>query len=721
MNFRLYIKDLKSNYRHWILIAFIILSTLLLIFYFKYAFIRIGESFVDMKNSLLYYNSELFNLDLQGDISVIKLSSVPLRLPFNLPNTWEEFKKGWVNYWKAFISLENLTEYGYKIVDIIYVISKVLIVGIPLFMLVFIVFKVKGIKPNNDYNKSSKALIKWHKFEDKVIHPIFNWINSFIVFCKEHKYYLQIALFIWMISFNIIAIIIEAFAYYFYIIASFKFVTIYIQVVKLLMDLSIMIDFIPVFIWIIIGIVLFHKFRKYIAFNSLNHMEMRNRGLINERPIVSMICGSMGKKKTTILTDMSLSQEIMFRDKAFEKILECDLKFPNFPWINLENSIKRAIENRLIYNLATCKKFVLFRKEIFYKQNKPRFIFDYDFKRFGLEYYNNLSNINIWDIIFIYVQLYFVYIIQSSLIISNYSVRVDNYLMDMGNFPLWNNDLFNKNKDMIKAYTRHAHILDFDSLRLGKRLLQENPNADSFEFGCVLITEIGKERGNNLELRETKKNEDIANQKNDLFNSWLKMVRHSATIDNYPFVKVITDEQRPESWGADARDLADILHILDTSDMRLSMPMFALEDLLISLIVNHFNKRYVNYRFLRGDNTLLLYFYHNIISKLNKYKENIYNQFGYYKVICALENGIMDGELRNKDYYLMFKKIYSNRFSTDCFSGFFNEKALRSKVGINDLKEFTSIKPSFDEMKNENSYFFNDLIKIKDKDKENSK
>ena len=39
------------------------------------------------------------------------------------------------------------------------------------------------------------------------------------------------------------------------------------------------------------------------------------------------------------------------------------------------------------------------------------------------------------------------------------------------------------------------------------------------------------------------------------------MIRHSATVANYPFVKVITDEQRPESWCADARDLCEIVHI----------------------------------------------------------------------------------------------------------------------------------------------------------------
>ena len=62
-------------------------------------------------------------------------------------------------------------------------------------------------------------------------------------------------------------------------------------------------------------------------------------------------------------------------------------------------------------------------------------------------------------------------------------------------------------------------------------VLENNPRAGSFEFGVVAITEIGKKRGNNLELKEVRKGADDTNQKNDLFNSWLKMCRHSATVD----------------------------------------------------------------------------------------------------------------------------------------------------------------------------------------------
>ena len=70
-----------------------------------------------------------------------------------------------------------------------------------------------------------------------------------------------------------------------------------------------------------------------------------------------------------------------------------------------------------------------------------------------------------------------------------------------------------------------------------------------------------------------------------------------------------------------------------------------------------------------------------------------------------------DGEIYEHKYYLSVKKIYSKRFSTDCFSDFFTVKALRSKVGIDDLKEYATEKATFPELQAQNSYFVNDLIK----------
>ncbi|MCM1556213.1 MAG: hypothetical protein NC087_01625 [Anaeroplasma bactoclasticum] len=704
----------KINYRHWIMISFVLLSLLLIPFCFKYAHLRIWESLVDLKNSSVYYVNELFDLELKGSLSVNELTSLPFTLPFGIPNNWDEFQLSFSGYWQSFFSLENLTLYCQKLGDIAFYVSKILLIISPLFLILVFLLVFNKAKENNNYNEDTKSLVIFKKLEKKIYLPIKKWIMEFITFAKNNRVYLHILALIWAYNFNVISIVIEFLAFYLFFITCFKTITIYIQFIKLLMDMSVMINFIPNVIWVIFIYFVFDKFRKKIGYERLEHMELKNRGYINERPIVLMLNGTMGSKKTTMITDIALSQEIMFRDKAFELILENDLKFPFFPWINLENSLKRAINAHLVYNLATCRKFIQNRKRMFLLHTKKRFIFDYDFKSYGVEYNNDLCISDVWDVIENYAQLYFIYTIESSLLIANYSIRVDNLISDIGNFPMWNCDLFKNDVRLQNAYSRHSHIIDFDMLRLGKKLVEENEKSDMFEFGIINITEIGKERQNTIELRDIKKSDDFANQKNDLFNSWLKMIRHSATVDNFPFVKVIADDQRPESWGADGRELCEIIFIKKASPFSLAMPMFWLEDIVCNMLLRGFKKRYYNYRYLRGDNTLKMYLYHGFISKVNRYYQRTLNRFGYYQLKTTIESGRQDGNIEEKKYYLMTKKIYSKRFSTDAFSSFFNEKALRSSLGINDLEEFKSIKASFEEMELMNSYFFNDLIQLKD-------
>ena len=705
------------DYRHYICIGITITFTLLSIFVFKHAFPRLIESFIDLGTSTKYYISELFELNLQGKITINDFTKQPFVLPWNLPNTWEEFKVLCKDYGELLITKENFINYLNWVGDLLYYLSKILIMIMPFIVLIIMLLN-REIKQNNDYNKDTKALKIWKQVvERKIYLPVKEWIKEFIFFNKRYSFYSKIWLFIFLLSYNGITIFVEFIAYYLYFVASFDLVSLYVQFLKLLMDLSIWIDNTPLIIKAIIYLKIFDVIRRKIGYKNLNHFENKNRGFINERPIVIMLCGTMGSKKTTMITDIALSQEIMLRDKAFEKILECDLKFPFFPWINLENSLKKAIYNHSVYNLATARRFIKSKKYKWYKKPNILNIFGYNFERYGLTYDNNLNVVDIWKVLEDYAQLYFVYIIQSSLLISNYSIRTDNVLEDLGNFPLWNTELFKKDSRYIDAYSRHAHIIDFDSLRLGKKVIEDNKNADLFEFGVINITEIGKERGNNLELQTIKKNDDSTNQKNDLFNSWLKMVRHSATIDNFPFVKVICDEQRPESWGADARDLCEIVRIEECAPLNISMPFFALEDLVSQITLEKFQNRYYSYRFNRSDNTLPMYLYHGCASLLNKYLKGIYNTFGFYKLDVTIESGRQDGKLKENHYYLMTKKIYSKRFSTDCFSDYFNEKALRSQIGLDDLDEFASEKATFEEMKKENSYFFNDLTKLRDKDK----
>ena len=54
---------------------------------------------------------------------------------------------------------------------------------------------------------------------------------------------------------------------------------------------------------------------------------------------------------------------------------------------------------------------------------------------------------------------------------------------------------------------------------------------------------------------------------------WSRIMSKKKYVVGYPFVEVIMDEQRPESLGADARDLCEIIHIRGKSEKRLTMPL----------------------------------------------------------------------------------------------------------------------------------------------------
>lgn len=69
----------------------------------------------------------------------------------------------------------------------------------------------------------------------------------------------------------------------------------------------------------------------------------------------------------------------------------------------------------------------------------------------------------------------------------------------------------------------------------------------------------------------------------------------------------------------------------------------------------------------------------------------------------------MDGKVEHKKYYLMNKKIYSRRFSTVCFSDYFNDLAKNCKIGLNDYLEYATEKASVAELKTQHSYFIDSM------------
>ena len=683
------------------------LFILLGIFVFRQSYCRAIEALIDLWGGFKYYFCTLFEIETSELPSVTEYSKV-IEWTAILPSDFENFKVNATEYFTTLVSKENFLSWLSMSGDKLGIWAKVITILLPGIVGLVIVIKRLYASGNTKHNVDTVPLRIFKKVSAVSYQPIKRFICGYIEFLRKHSGILVLWCVMWILHLNLASIIIAFFAYYFYFAVSFDVGSIYTQVVKMVLDLQPFFRFFPWWSLVIFAYVLFERFRRKVALNKLRKYEAKNCGFINELPIVSMTCGSMGKRKTTMITDMSLSQEVMFRQKAFSILQKADMKFPFFPWICFEKELSACIEYGTVYNLATAKDWVALKRSRFEKHHNCEWqLYGYDSERYGLEYEDALKTSELFDVLETYAQAFFIYVLQTSLIVANYSIRTDNRLLSEENFPMWALDFFMDGQKQ----SRHSHILDFDVLRLGKKIMENNPKVGSFEFGVVAITEIGKERGNNLELKEVKKKNDETNQKNDLFNSWLKMCRHSATVDNYPFIKVFTDEQRPESWGADARDLCDIVNIVSAGDTKLALPFYTIEDMLSEMAFNRFTALYYDFRYRRGDNTLLMHILKSVTAWLWKRNARIYNKYGYSIVKVEKERGTMDGKAENKRYFLMNYKIYRNRFTTDCFSDYFNDMAKRSNVGIMDYLEYATEKASVEELKSQNSYFINGLYR----------
>ena len=708
-----YVKSL--DYRHYINFVITLGFLSMGVFIFSHSIHRTLESIWDLWYSMEYYFCEIF-LDYKGIIPTVNnlprcehpLRFEPIKI---LPYTWEELKIALDKYWNVFIDKEVFLAYLSLVLDVIYYISQGFLIFSPIFLAIKIAMQRYLKNENNDYDLESKALRVTKYILDITYLPIKRWVKRYISFCEKNPFWHKSWILLWALYFNVVTIIFEFIAFYLYFVVSFDVVNIYQQLYKLTLDLSTVIRFIPTFMWACIITVALELIARSIALNELNHREARNKGFLEERGVMTIVYGPMGTGKTKTVTDMALSQEVKFRDMAFEIIIECDFRFPYMNWATFEQEMKKEIEAHYVFSVPTVREWVREKAYLFTEDPSQENIFGYDYERYGLEYDDKLKVWDVWEVIEDYACAYLVYTVQSSLLISNYSIRVDNLYEDLGNFPKWNTDFFERDTKLIDSYSRHAHILDFDMLRLGKRMLEENPKRYAFGFGVYIISEIDKERKNSPELMTVKANADECNQKNDLFNALVKMSRHACVISNKVFVKIFADLQRPESLGADARELGEIVYIEDHTDMQPTLPFFApfyIFEALFAFTFGKFVDSYYQYRYVRSDKILPMYVLKTVVAKLKHFNDRTFNQYGSSKSTLLIESGRMDGDKKEAKYFIQSKKIYSRRYTTDCLSAIFNQYADKNTIGIEDLEEYLTELGTDEENLMQNSFFQNE-------------
>lgn len=713
----------KEKIYHALSVSILLASLLLSVFYFRPVFWRVLESFKDFGLSVGYYFTEL--LGFEGVITPT-VAQIPHGATEVLPFEPAEFQSGLSKFFRLLIDKDNALSFLMKFAQTISRAAKVLILLLPVFVLLYFVIKNAYRRTNNDYNADTKPLRIYKKIEAATWNKVKYFVSEYINFLRDRKIYCLAAGLLWTYNLNAITILTEAFAYVFYFAVSFDVLHIYTQIAKLSMDLTVAIEFLPWWMWVVFGWLLFDHIRKERGMKALQSYEVKDRAFLEGHPGALFVVGKQRAKKTTTITSMALSQASVFREKAREKLRERDLQFPFFPWINLEKVIEYGIENGSLPTLARVRRFIRYLKTWFYecpggtrkhalKMLKKRygytfgdFIFGYDYNRYGFTYDNNLYIADIFESLENYAQSYWIYAAPTPLIVANYAIRTDTQRIDNGNFPLFDDDFFSRSSKELKK--EYCHILDYNAMRLGKLKGENDPYKDGFEIGVAAEMEHAKERGNQ-HTRTGKKDSPDCNQHNDLFELDVKMHGHAATIDNYTYFRMLLDDQRADSLAADDKDLCDIIMIKKTSEAKIVMPGFAIEEALYLITTRLFDKVYYNIRNLRGDNTLFVYLLKKLYSPINNHYVRIFNQYSIYTSTLRVSNGMTDEKLTDKGkYYLSTKKDYAARFATDGIKEFYDKKALRSKYGLNDFECYADLHPSCEEMKKVKSHFYDQIF-----------
>lgn len=710
----------------WILIiGFLIFS----LFYwnidsFRFFWYSLKTCFKDI---LFYFSKAFWYLDIEYYVDE---SVLDLMLEYTegnyfslLPISWDVFIARFKAFWGVFINKEYFVYYFFRFLSKVANYARFALILLILWAIIKACFS-NYFKPldnenneeNNDIKKNkfkiikSKNLLNYEKFRDKIIDPITEYLFYFKEFTKDKLVYLFVAVVIAAFQLKLFSIALDAIGFVFYYFGSFEFISVFEFIAVVIVYLTPILIKIPFIFYVILAYIIFDKIRISRAYSMLYHCENKNKGLIKSLGILVMFIGPPGVGKTKTVTDITLSREEMFRTDCLDILLDINKRFAHFPFQTFEYELKRFIDAKLFYNRKQAYLYVLKKKQRFEYDECKEKIFDYDYERYGLYFYDGLKNEYIWDALCDYAEAYFMYIQSSPLSVSNYSIRFNNIKDDIGYFPLWSYDYFGD--DLIPLYnSSYSKVLDQDMLRLGKRFIQDNPNAHVLD-GCVIsFAELGKERGNQFDTIEMKKSDDKVNQKNDMFNSKLKVIRHLATVRNKCFIAMYDDDQRTGSTNADLVQLHESVVTLKNTESKFEtcIPFYWFLPDILNKICSKLDDLYLKFKHCRIDFTLLMHLINYINNKVYNFKIYRENTFSIKEVEMDISFGLNEEKLGSKTYYLMSKKIHADRYDTSSFGKFFEHQNFINNKGFADLESYDSHATDLKKLMKQNSYFVTNL------------
>ena len=725
---------------HVFSIALIVFSVHLTFTRFSAVSVRVGQALEDFVRSLIYHMLGYADKHEQYTATV---QTMPNDMTAVLPISWGEFKTKIKYAGELLVNKHILALYFGTIGNVISDICLVLLTcSIPM-LLLFLATWLMYRSVDNEHGKKSHALRAWYKLEDIVWYPLKTFVVEYVRFVVfEYRRYLIVFCLVWAWNLNVLTIALEAVAWVLWVPFSLKFGNIFVQIAKLGVDLTVAINFLPIWAWAIVGYVIFNSYRRGVGFERLEAGEELNKRFLLEHPGNLIATGPPRVGKTQAITDMSLSQEIIYREIARDGSFKRKMQFPFFEWAILEQSIRKMWERVPTFSLEFIREWIEYMKSHFegraiynpdiqirgirklqnWGYQGDDFICNYDYKRHGLKYDDNLTIVNLFESVEMYALQYTVYSYPSPLIFSGHPIRTDIQWIDFGNYPIMRADFFRRKPRELLRDTKWSHIINQDGLRLG---IKKDPNGiynNSYDIGTAVISEIGKELGNQVTNRESsksKKSDEVkCTPNNDLWTLNAKMISHGLTIDYNNYFRIFGDEQRIMSILADFRELGSEVEILKKGKEKIKMPFFAFEELAYVIAKKIMDKLFLFFKSRHGKMTLFYYLALRIYSLIYNHYIRVYNQFASYQLEIKVKDHSQNDTAKEQEnasdickYNISRKKICSDRYNTAFFGTFYREKFKKSKVGgLHQTPQYTGLNSTIPQMKFQKSRFNDEIF-----------
>ncbi|MBQ9713693.1 MAG: hypothetical protein IJV83_00030 [Clostridia bacterium] len=718
--------------------ALLLLTVCLLFTTFSQCGVRVGQALKDLASSCIFYIKGYSGEQDSVNATVRELAPGMKAL---LPVTGGEAKELLKAYGKALISKENFLAYMSAVGNVLYnVLYVVMLLMIPVICLVLAARLIyDGI--DTDHDEDSLPLKCWKRFEDHALLPVYRFCKDFFVFIKKHGWYRWPLFWLWLWNLNVLTMGIELLAYALYFsFSGLDFQSVFLQIARLGIDGTVMLRTLPWFVWAVIGYKYFDRWRRKKGYEKLEEREEENQDFLLEHPENILAVGEPRSGKTQGITDMTISQDIIFRKVAYDKSFQRKNQFPFFPWVKVEQTILNMRKNVPTFNLDYVRQFLTdirnlwtgrnvipFKRQVstfgrYYRAGYTgefgKYPFGYDYKKHPIEYDDNLRVTQVHESVQYYAEEFYIYTAPTPLSVGNYPIRFSYFWEDYGNTPILEVDLFRRSPREMLAAAQWNHRFYYDMARLGKKKDPNNPYLNNFEIGSETIAEIGKERGNQNSRTSVKKESDECNAANDLFEMDAKMRSHGTTIDYFTYFRIFADEQRAMELLASLREIGSKVNFSKKNKKEKNlMPGFAFEEALFRTSTALVKKIYKFMDVRHGKNTLLMHFVKRLYAPIFNHRTWIHNTYSSFDVELTIENMAADDAEKEKrsskyTYHISTKKVRSDVYDTGYFGVFYREKFKKSKTGgINQIPQWTGRTPQPWEFQEIGSHNFDEVFK----------